>query len=103
MKYPRLNSHILKIFAVVAASLMLPGLALAGTDKDKGNDGQNNGNQHGKTRDRDPGVSSVPEANPVIVVIPFVGAILLFLRFTFCVVGAVSFLPRRTTFGTLFQ
>ena len=73
MKYPRLENQILKIFAVVAASLMLSGLALAGTDNGKGNDGQNNGNQYGK----DPGVSSVPETNPVIVLIPFVGAVLL--------------------------
>jgi hypothetical protein len=73
MKYRRLENQILKIFAVVAASLMLSGLALAGTDNGKGNDGQNNGNQYGK----DPGVSSVPEANPVIVLIPFVGAVLL--------------------------
>ena len=73
MKFPRLQNHVLKIFAVVTASLILPGLALAGTDNGKGNDGQNNGNQNGK----DPGVSSVPEANPVIVLIPFVGAVLL--------------------------
>jgi hypothetical protein len=62
---------------VAAASLILPGLALAGTDKGKGNDGQNNGNQNGKTKNGDPGVSSVPETNPVIVLIPFVGAVLL--------------------------
>jgi hypothetical protein len=77
MKYPRLHDHIRKIFAVVAASLILPGLALAGTDNGKGNDGQNNGNQYGKGKHGDPGVSSVPEANPVIVLIPFVGAVLL--------------------------
>jgi hypothetical protein len=57
--------------------LILPGLALAGADHGKGNDGQNNGNQHGKTNNGDPSVSSVPEANPVIVLIPFVGAVLL--------------------------
>ena len=73
MKYLRLRNHIHKIFAVVAASLILPGLALAGTDHGKGNDGQNNGNQYGK----DPGVSSVPEANPGIVLLPFVGVVLL--------------------------
>ena len=73
MKYPPLKNHLLKIFAVVAASLMLPGLTLAGTDKSKGNDGHDKGKQHGK----DPTVSSVPEANPVIVLIPFVGAVLL--------------------------
>jgi len=75
MKYARLYNHIFKISAVVAASLILPGLAFAGTDKDKGNDGHDNGKQHGK--DKDPSVSSVPEANPVIVLIPFVGAVLL--------------------------
>jgi hypothetical protein len=73
MKFPRLQNHILKTFAVVAASLMLPGLALA--DKDKGKD---DGKQHEKTKNgKDPAVSSVPEANPVIVLIPFVGAVLL--------------------------
>ena len=70
MKYLQLS----KILAVVAASLILPGLTLAGTDNGKGNDRQNNGNQHGKG---DPSVSSVPEANPGIVLIPFVGAVLL--------------------------
>jgi hypothetical protein len=77
MRYLRFRNHIHKIFAVAAASLILPGLALAGTDHGKGNDGQNNGNQHGKTKNGDPGVSSVPEANPGIVLIPFVGVVLL--------------------------
>jgi hypothetical protein len=74
MKYLQSQNNIPKIFAVVAASLILPGLALAGTDNGKGNGGQNNGNQYGKG---DPSVSSVPEANPGIVLIPFVGAVLL--------------------------
>ncbi len=65
MKYLRLRNHIQKIFA------------LAGTDHGKGNDGQNNGNQNGKTKNGDPGVSSVPEANPGIVLLPFVGVVLL--------------------------
>jgi hypothetical protein len=43
MKYLQLESHVSKILAVVAASLILPGLTLAGTDNGKGNDGQNNG------------------------------------------------------------
>ena len=73
MKYPRLDKHIPKIIAVVAASLALPGLALAG----KGND-DNNGKHYGQTKNGDPSVSSVPEANPGIVLIPFVGAVLLF-------------------------
>jgi hypothetical protein len=73
MKFSGLQNHILKIFAVVAASLILPGLALAGTDKGKDKDSHDDGKQHGQ----DPIVSSVPEANPVIVLIPFVGAVLL--------------------------
>ena len=80
MKQLRLQNNVLKIFAIVAASAILPGLALLGSDNGKGNDGQNNGNQYGKTKNGDngdPTVSSVPEANPGIVLIPFVGAVLL--------------------------
>ena len=81
MNLPQLQNSIPKIVAVVALSSIIPGLALLGTllgtDKGKGNDGQNNGNQHGKTNNGDPSVSSVPEANPGIVLIPFVGAVLL--------------------------
>jgi hypothetical protein len=77
MNYLQLESRVSKILAVVAASLILPGLALAGTDNGTGNHGQNNGNQYGKGDHRDPSVSSVPEANPGIVLIPFVGAVLL--------------------------
>ena len=62
---------------MVAVSLILPALAYAGTDHGKGNDGTNNGNQYGKTNNGDPTFSSVPEANPGIVLIPFVGAVLL--------------------------
>jgi hypothetical protein len=77
MNLPKLE--ILKIVAIVAVSSIIPGLALSGTllgtDKGKGN----NGNQQGKTDngDGDPVVSSVPEANPGIVLIPFVGAVLI--------------------------
>jgi hypothetical protein len=67
MKYLQSLNNIPKILAVVAASLILPGLALAGTDNGKGNGYQNNGNQNGKGDHRDPSVSSVPEANPGIV------------------------------------
>src|ERR1700722_6154962 len=77
MKQLKLESHVSKILAVVAASLILPGLTLAGTDNGKGNDGQNNGNQYGKAG-KGPTVSAVPEANTGIVLIPFVGAVLLF-------------------------
>ena len=72
------HNHLRKVWALVAASLILPALAYVGTAYNgKGNDGKNNGNQYGKTNNGDPGVSSVPEANPAIVLIPFVGAVLL--------------------------
>jgi hypothetical protein len=78
MKCLQSQNNIPKIFAVVAASLILPGLALAGTDNGKGNGGQNNGNQYGKgDHHGDPSVSSVPETNPGIVLISFVGAVML--------------------------
>jgi hypothetical protein len=77
MKYRRLENHIRKVLAFIAVALILPALAYAGTDNGKGNDGQNNGNQYGKTNNEDPSVPSVPEANPGIVLIPFVGAVLL--------------------------
>jgi hypothetical protein len=78
MKYLRLQNHIPKIFAVVTASLIFSGLALAGTDNGKGNGGSNNGNQYGKNNGGDPSISSVPEANAGWVLVPFMGAVLLF-------------------------
>jgi hypothetical protein len=81
MSLPKLENNIPKIVAIVAVSSIIPGLALLGillgTDKGKGNDGQNKGNQPGKTDNGDPVVCSVPEANPGIVLIPFVGAVLI--------------------------
>jgi hypothetical protein len=59
MNLPKLE--ILKIVAIVAVSSIIPGLALSGTllgtDKGKGNDGHNNGNQRGKT-DNGTGIQS---------------------------------------------
>jgi hypothetical protein len=78
MKFSRLQNHLLKLFAVVAASLILPGLALADNDHGKGKHDRDSGKpEHGNNKDRDPAVSSVPEANPAIVLVPFVGAVLL--------------------------
>jgi hypothetical protein len=62
---------------LLAALLILPALAYADRDYGKGDDDRNNGNQHEKTDHGDPRVLSVPEANPGIVLIPFVGAVLL--------------------------
>lgn len=69
---PRLNKRICKVCALVAATLILPALAFAGTDNGKGNNGQNNGQQNGHK------IPVVPEANPAWVLVPFFGAVLLF-------------------------
>jgi len=74
----RLHGHLGKVCALVAATLILPALAYAGTDNGKGNGGSNNGNQYGKDKNGDPGVTWTPEANTGIVLIPFFGAVLLF-------------------------
>jgi hypothetical protein len=77
MTYTSSFHYLRKIFALVAATLILPALAHAGTDNGiKGNDGQNNGNQYGKDKGG-PVVSNVPEANTAIVLIPFLGAVLV--------------------------
>ena len=65
----RPHDHFRKVCALVAATLVLPVLAFGGTDNGKGN----NGNQYGRDK-----VSAVPEANAGWVLIPFVGAVLLF-------------------------
>jgi hypothetical protein len=67
----RFLNHFCKGCALVAATLVLPVLAYAGTDNGKGNGGQNNGNQNGK-------IPVVPETNAACVMIPFFGAVLLF-------------------------
>jgi hypothetical protein len=99
-------TRICKVFALSAATLILPVLTYAGMDNGKGNDGHNNGNQfgHHDNNDRDSGrnndrgnphddndrdsgrdndrgnppVSAVPEANAGWVLVPFVGAVLFF-------------------------
>ena len=76
MAYISSLHYIRKTCALVAATLILPSLAQAGTDNGKGNCGHNNGNQYGKDKG-DPGVSSVPEANTAWVLVPFMGAVLL--------------------------
>jgi hypothetical protein len=75
--YIRSHNRIGKVCALVAATLVLPFMAYAGTDNGKGNGGQNNGNQYGHDKG-DRSVPVVPEANAGWVLIPFVGAVLLF-------------------------
>jgi len=72
------RDHLSKVCALVAATLILPVLAFAGTDNGNGNgnNGQNKGNQYGKVKD--PPVSAVPVANAGWVLIPFFGIVLLF-------------------------
>jgi hypothetical protein len=73
-----------KIFIIVAASLILPALTHAKDiqwDKgDKGDKGEKSDkdDRGGRGEKGDPRVSSVPEASTVWVLLPFVGAVLLF-------------------------
>jgi hypothetical protein len=70
--------QIRKIFIIVAASLTLPALAHAKDIQwDKGDKGEKS-DKDGRGEKGDPRVSSVPEANTAWVLLPFVGAVLLF-------------------------
>jgi hypothetical protein len=67
----------------MAAVLILPALAFAGHDNGKGNDRENNGREDNRgdkdrDKDRDREIPVVPEASAGWVLIPFVGAVLLF-------------------------
>jgi hypothetical protein len=74
MKHNKMRCNL--VSALAAATLILPALAQAGTDNGKGNGGQNNGNQYGKDKG-DATVTSTPEPNTAIVLIPFLGAVLV--------------------------
>jgi hypothetical protein len=74
MKYNGMRCNLACAF--VAAALILPAVAQAGTDKGKGNGGENNGNQYGRNKG-EPTVTSTPEPNTAIVLIPFLGAVLV--------------------------
>jgi hypothetical protein len=73
---PRFYNRIGKVCGLVAATLVFPAMALAGTDNGNENGGQNNGNPFGKDKGGYP-VSSVPEANAGWVLVPFLGVLLL--------------------------
>ena len=70
-------NSIRKVCALVAATLILPALAYADRDHEKNN---NRDKREHRGGDRDPAnhISVVPEANAAWVLIPFVGAVLLF-------------------------
>jgi hypothetical protein len=73
----RLHNHLRKTCALVAVTLILPALAYADRDHNRDNNRDNN-EQRGGDRDRDDHIPVVPEANAGWVLIPFVGAVLLF-------------------------
>ena len=74
--YPQFHNRIGKVCALVAAALVLPVLAYAGTDNGNGNGGQNNGNQNGHHKGD---VPSVPDGGPgILLVTTAIGAVLLF-------------------------
>jgi hypothetical protein len=79
--YPHLH-QLRKVCALVATSSILPALAYADHDNDRSihwrgdndeNHGRDNDDRHG-----DPHVSAVPETNAGWVLVPFIGAVLLF-------------------------
>jgi hypothetical protein len=76
-----LSNDVRKFSALVAAVLIVPALGFAGQDNGKGNGGQNNGKGNGRSEGN---VPVVPEANAGWVLIPFVGAVLLFSWRQFC-------------------
>ena len=74
MSFFRPRDLFRKVCALVAASLILPALAYADRDNDKDNRGRgDNDERHGNPR-----ISAVPEANAGWVLVPFMGAVLLF-------------------------
>jgi hypothetical protein len=74
MKYNKMRCNLISAF--VAASLIIPAIAQAGSDEGNGNGGVNNGKQYGKDKG-DATVTSTPEPNTAIVLIPFLGAVLV--------------------------
>jgi hypothetical protein len=73
MFYPGVLKRVCRLCAIVAAALILPALAYAGTDNGKGNNGQNNGQQNGHHKDP----PAVPEVNPFWLLLPISGAVML--------------------------
>jgi hypothetical protein len=74
----RLESRVRTLSALVAASIVLPALAYADRDNDKDAHRENHGRGDNDEHHGDPHISAVPEANTGWVLIPFLGAVLLF-------------------------
>ena len=82
-KYPQLHDNFRRVSALVAASLILPALAYADHDNDRGNHWRADNDEHQGKGDNDKHqgnqqIPVVPEANAGWVLIPFLGAVLLF-------------------------
>jgi hypothetical protein len=77
MFQPRLHNQLRKTCALVAVTLILPALAYADRGHDRDND-RDNHEQRGSDRDRDDHIPVVPEANAGWLLMPFIGAVLLF-------------------------
>jgi hypothetical protein len=75
MRFICLPDHFRKVCALAAATLIFPALTYAGHDNGKGNDGENNGRGNDKGERQIP---VVPEANAAWVLVPFLGAVLLY-------------------------
>ena len=77
-----LHNRILKCCALVAATLVLPALAYADRDHDRGSSRDNDEHRadyrYRDDRDRDCHIPIVPEENAGWALIPLVGAVLLF-------------------------
>jgi hypothetical protein len=73
----RFHNAIRKVCALAAVTLILPALAYADRNDDRDNN-RDNHEHRGSDRDRDDHIPVVPEANAGWVLIPFVGAVLLF-------------------------
>ena len=77
----RFQLRIGKVCTLVAATLVLPALAYADRDhdRDQGRDhDRDTHEQRGRDRNWDDHITVVPEANAGWVLLPFVGAVLLF-------------------------
>ena len=77
---PEFINSVGKVCALLVITLLIPGLAFAGHDNGKGNEGEkDNKGDNGKGDDRErEHIPVVPEANAGWVLIPFFGAVLLF-------------------------
>jgi hypothetical protein len=83
MHFPHLKTRVRTLSAVVAASIALPALAYADHDNGKGNHWRADNDEHHARGDNDKHqgnqqIPVVPEANAGWVLIPFLGAVLLF-------------------------